>query len=187
MTIGERYSTNKPLVNSILTGMLYFLFCWSIDLSDTVKGFFSILMLFLPGWTFPLTTCYFNCNGTNPGSLRIQLHAILSVLIYHGSVWIFTAEGRIKYITVLAGFSGALLFLIVTKYLLGKEITWFQILVYSITSGAAFLCYEFGNRDGLFMGLAVFLWTMINGQLLNHEFRKHHNHVAHGLTGSTLR
>lgn len=96
----------------------------------------------------------------------------LSVAIYHGSVWLFSGEGRIKYIAVIAGFLGSLFFLILTKYLLRKTISLTQILLTSIGGGLAFLPFELFEGEGLFMGVAVFLWTLVNGLSLNIEHRK---------------
>lgn len=168
----DQYKNNRPLLNSILVGLFYFLFCWSIDFGDATKGLFMALMLFLPGLTFPLTTCYYVAEKISQSDIRKIGHLILSVAIYHGSVWLFSGEGRVKYITVLAGFSGSLIFLIVTKYLLRKRISVTQILLVSISSGLAFLQYEIYGREGLFMGVAVFLWTVVNGLILNIEYRK---------------
>ncbi|HEU5289092.1 MAG TPA: hypothetical protein VFU05_00525 [Cyclobacteriaceae bacterium] len=168
----EQYRKNRPFINSLLTGVFYFLFCWSIDVGDATKGLFMTLMLFLPGLTFPLTTCYFRTeNARYSDSVRI-IHLALSVGIYHGSVWLFSGEGRIKYVTILAGLSGSLLFLFVTRYLLKKEIALVQIVLTSVLSGLAFLPYELIGRLGILMGVAVFLWTIVNGLTLNHEYRE---------------
>jgi hypothetical protein len=168
----DQYKNNRPLLNSILAGLFYFLFCWSIDFGDATKGLFMTLMLFLPGLTFPLTTCYYKTEKNSYSDIQRISHLILSVAIYHGSVWLFSGEGLIKYITVLAGFFGSLVFLIVTKYLLKKEISFVQIILTSILSGLAFLQYEINGRQGIFMGIAVFLWTTINGLSLNIEYKK---------------
>jgi hypothetical protein len=168
----EKYNENKPLLNSILTGILYFLFCWSIDFGDATKGIFMGLMLFLPGLTFPLTTCYYKINDNKYSDLNRIVHLVLSVGIYLGSVWLFSGEGRIKFITILSGFLGSLLFLLVTKFILKKEISIIKIVLISILSGLTFLPYELMGRLGIFMGLAVFLWTVINGMTLNDEYRK---------------
>jgi hypothetical protein len=171
--IRQLYNDNKPLFYSFLTGLLYFLFCWSIDFGDESKMLFSILMMFLPGVTFPLATCYFDLNNRDERGARKYSHFILSVAIYHGSVWLFSGEGRIKYVTMLAGFTGSLLFLLTTKYLLKKKITWGQILVIALISGLSFLPYEvLINKPGLWLGIAVFSWTIVNGQLLNFAYRK---------------
>lgn len=134
-----------------------------------------VLMIFLPGLTFPLTTSYYQTEKISNADARIIVHLIFSVAIYHGSVWLFSGAGRIKYITVLAGFSGSLLYLILTKYVLQKKISFTQIILTATISGLAFLQYEINGREGLFMGLAVCLWTIANGQLLNLEHKKELN------------
>ncbi len=168
----DQYRNNIPLLNSILTGLFYLIFCWSIDFGDVTKVLFMTLMLFLPGLTFPLTTCYYKNGNITYTDLQKVSHLILSVGIYHGSVWLFSGEGRIKYITVLAGLLGSLLFLIVTKYLLRKKISFTQIIFTSVLSGLAFFQYEVNGGQGIFMGIAVFLWTIINGLSLNFEYKK---------------
>src|SRR5690349_19202260 len=96
----DQYKNNKPLLNSVIAGLIYFLFCWSIDFGDTTKGLFMASMLFLPGLTFPLTTCYYKTEKISYSDGRRIGHLALAVAIYHGSVWLFSGEGRIKYITV---------------------------------------------------------------------------------------
>lgn len=155
-----------------MMGLFYFLFCWSLDFGDGTKGLFMTLMLFLPGVTFPLTTCYYKKTNTSYSHIQRLSHLVISVIIYHGSVWLFSGEGRIKYITVLAGFFGSLVFLLVTKYLLKRNISLIQIFMTAIASGLAFLQYEINGRNGLFMGIAVSSWTIINGLTLNIEYRK---------------
>ncbi len=133
----DQYKNNRPLLNSALTGVFYFLFCWSLDFGDATKGLLITFMLFLPGLTFPLTTCYYKTKNITYSDIRSIGHLILSVAIYHGSVWLFSGAGRIAYITVLA-----------------------------------FLQYEINGRQALIMGIAVFLWTLVNGLTLNVEYRK---------------
>lgn len=172
MTITGKYIQNKAFYHSLIAGLFYFLLCWSVDFGEATKGLFVTLMLFLPGLTFPLTTCsYRTMKGTN-SEYSIIIHVVLSVVIYFGCVWLFSGEGRIDYITCLAGFSGSLMFLLLTKYLLKKELTIIQIVLTAIFSGLAFLPYELIGRHGILLGLAVFLWTIINGSLLNFENRK---------------
>lgn len=172
MTLTDQYKNNRPLLNSVLIGLFYFLFCCSLDFGDGTKGLFMTLMLFLPGLTFPLTTCHYKNSVNSYSDIQRVSHLLLSVAIYHGSVWLYSGEGRIKYITVLAGLVGSLTFLLVTKYILKKNISLIQILLASILSGLAFLQYELNGRQGLLMGISVFLWTIINGLTLNVEYRK---------------
>lgn len=171
LALSDQYKNNRPLLNSTLTGLFYFLFCWSLEFGDATKEFFITIMVFLPGLTFPLTTCYYETEKMSNSDRRIG-HLVLSVAIYHGSVWLFSGEGRIAYITVLAGLLGSLFFLLSTKILLKKNITLIQILLTPIGSGLAFLQYEIYGRQALFMGIAVFLWTLVNGLTLNVEYRK---------------
>ena len=166
------YKDNKPLIHSVFSGLFYLLFCWSLEFGDSTKGAFMVLMLFLPGLTFPLTTSYYQTEKISNADTRRIVHLIFSVIIYHGSVWLFSGEGRIKFITVLAGFSGSFLYLILTKYALQKKISFTQIMLTAAISGLAFLQYEMNGREGLFMGVAVCLWTIANGQLLNMEYKK---------------
>lgn len=166
------YEKNKPLFNSLLTGAFYFFLCWSVDSGDATKGLFVSLMLLLPGLTFPLTTCYFKGRSNSSSDVRILLHVVLSVGIYHGSAWLFSGEGQVKYITVLAGALGSLFFLVITKFLLNKQFSFTQIIFTSVLSGLAFLPYELIGQFGALMGLAIFLWTIANGSLLNLAYKR---------------
>lgn len=166
------YTKNKPLLNSILTGICYFILCWSIDFGESTKGLFVATMIFLPGLTFPLTTCYYKSDEVNYTNLNRMLHLVLSIGIYHGSVWLFSGEGSIKFSPVLAGFLGSLFFLSLTKYLLKKEITIVKIILIAVLSGLAFLPYELIGQLGITLGLSVFMWTVINGIALNDADRK---------------
>lgn len=172
MNFIKHYNKNKPLVNSILTGLFYFVFCWSLEFSEGLKGVFISLMPFLPGMTFPLTTCYYKTELKSLSDFRKVIHFIISILIYHGSVWLFSGEGQFEFITVLAGLLGSFVFLIVTKYILKMNISFIQIILSSILSGLAFLQYEVNGRVGIYLGIAVCLWTIINGHFLNIEYRK---------------
>ena len=166
------YEKNKPLVHSTLTGLFYLIFCWSLDLGEATSLPFMILMQFLPGLTFPLTTCYYKTFELTNKDINKLLHLILSVGIFSGSVWIFSGEGRIKFITILAGFLGSLFFMIVTKYLLKKKLNFFNIAIVAILSGLAFLPFELDKSYTVLLGLYIFLWTFINGLLLNFEYQK---------------
>lgn len=164
------YNQNRPLINSILIGTLYLLFCWSIDYIESLKLVFMGLMLFLPGLTFPLTTTYPLEESQNQTEKRI-LHTILSVSIYHGSVWLFSGEGRIKWITLLAGFAGSLGYLVITRLILKYRFSFLEIFVTTLFSGLAFLPYELIGREPLLMALAIFLWTIVNGFLINLKYK----------------
>lgn len=164
------YENNKPLFNSTLTGLLYFIFCWSLDFGDETKYLFTRLMLFLPGLTFPLATSYYNTEKVT--DVNRIVHFISSIAVYHGAVWIFSAEGSLNFIVIVAGFSGSLLFLLLSKYLLKKEISVIKVLITSTLSGLAFLPYKNFDQSGTSLGLTILLWTIINGLLLNNEYRR---------------
>jgi len=172
MSIEITYEANKPLINSILTGLFYFIFWWVIVYSGAFP--FIYLMLFLPGVTFPVTTCYFKNKDSDYKEVKIMLHFILSVGIYFSSAFLFT--GSFKFITLFAGFIGSLSFLLSTKFILKKEITIIHILITAVLSGLAFLPCELFKHDRFMLtGFAVFLWTVTNGVLLNREYRKNIN------------
>ncbi len=168
----EIYNQNKPLVNSVLMGAFYFLFSWSLDFTERTKGLFVLSMMILPGITFPMTTCYFFKEIEDRELQRTILHCFLSVGIYYGAVWLFSGEGRMMYITILAGFLGSLLFLLSTKIILKKKISLIQIAITSILSGIAFFPYTTLIYSAFSTGIALFLWTVINGFLLNVEYKK---------------
>jgi hypothetical protein len=169
------FKRNRPLVNSIVTGIVYFLFCWTLDFGEDKKMLFYILMMFLPGLTFPLTTTHYNLTQDRNTDLRLTGHIILSILIYHGSVWLFSAGGRVKYMPILAAFLGSLFYLVATKFLLKKRLSFFQIALTSMLSGLAFFPSLTGvERPVILFGLPVFMWTIINGLLMNYENRHHY-------------
>lgn len=163
---------NKPLINSILLGLFYFFFCWSLEFFESTKGLFMRLMLFLPGLTFPLSTSYFKTKEIKYSETTRILHLILSIGIYHGSVWLYSGEGQIKNITIFAGFLGSFLFMLLSKFILKKEITLQKIFFVSLISGLAFLPYELFGRIEILTGLAIFIWTVSNGMILNEEHKK---------------
>lgn len=156
----------------MFAGVFYFLFCWSLEFGDATKVPFILVMPYLPGLTFPLTTCYFT-NETNSLTIIRKIgHLTLSILIYIGSMWLFSGEIRMDAFFVVAGFSGSLLFLIATKYLLRKKIPYFHILGISVLSGLAFLLCAIDKRSSFYLGLAMLLWTVFNGLILNVEYKK---------------
>ncbi|MFN8415668.1 MAG: hypothetical protein U0U66_05000 [Cytophagaceae bacterium] len=153
-------------------GLFYFLFCWYFEYSDTSKAWFIFWMLFLPGVTFPLTTSYYK-NGSSYYSLRKKLsHLIVSVVIYHVSSWLFYGESYIRFSSLFAGFIGSFLYLLSIRYMLKKDLSLPIILLVSILSGLAFLPYQMIERYRMFLGLAIFIWTFVNGFVLNREYKK---------------
>ncbi len=172
MNLRDQYKSNRPLFNSVLTGLFYFFFCWSIDFGEATVDLFYFLMIFLPGLSFPLTTSYYNVGSLNKLKLRILFHLALSALIYYGVVLLFATEGLMPLGVVLAAFSGSLLFLLVTKYLLRKNISILQIILTAIASGLTFLICDIFDRYGFFIGVSVLLWTLVNGFSMNIEYRR---------------
>lgn len=172
MTKGINYQENKPLYNSIIMGVFYFFFGWSIVFNDASRYMFPIFMLFLPGLIFPLFTCYFSNEKKEISTSIIMIHLILSFGIYHGCVWIYTASGRMNYMAILAGFTGSLIFMLSTKFILKKEISLILIFITAMISGAAFVPTKHIGGESILLGLALFIWTVANGILLNYEFRK---------------
>lgn len=164
------YTSNKPLVNSAISGFLYFLLCWSASFTDLTFGMFYIVMLIVPGFTFPILTCYLHTSDHLSGSPRAAIHLVLSMVIYHGCVWLFSGVDHYSFLPGLAGFSGSFFFLITTKFILKVNLKFIHIVLVAIISGLCFLPLPF-MEGGLYMGAAVFLWTVANGFLLNREYR----------------
>ena len=161
------YYKNKPLYNSIISGVIYFLFSWSVDFMEITKAPFMVLMFFLPGLTFPLLTCYLKRDYTNYSNIQFIIHLILSILIYYGSVYLF-----IEISSVFGGIMGSLFFQLETKILLKKAITWKQIITTCLLSGIGFIPYQFINHYGVSIGIGILLWTILNGHLLNNAYKK---------------
>jgi hypothetical protein len=168
----SRYKNNRPLVNSIFAGVFYFLFCWSLEFIDAAKLPFILVMPYLPGLTFPLTTCYFKTVTNSLTVIQKISHLTLSISIYFGSVWLTSGEKRMDTRIGVAGFLGSVLFLIATKYLLRKKISHFHILGISVLSGLAFLLCAINKSNSFYLGLAMLLWTFFNGLILNVEYKK---------------
>jgi hypothetical protein len=95
------YTQNKPLYHSIAFGVLYFIFCWSIQINESLKLMFLYIMLLLPGITFPLSTCYYTSIFEKHISLRRVIHFVLSVGIYYTCVCLYTDEVAYKLIDTL--------------------------------------------------------------------------------------
>lgn len=182
------YIRNRPLFNSLFSGLLYFLFTWSIDFSEGMKGLYMLLMLFLPGITFPLLTSYYNLPNDERTMMKLYTHIVLSALIYHACVWLYTGEGRVHYITLAAGAVGSLLYLLISKYILRKKLPLIVIVMVSILSGLVFLPYELqGERLPLLLATAIFLWTLINGLLLNSEYKTSNVNTAQAVYSAAPR
>jgi|GEM_PF-1720338 len=170
---------NKSLTYAIISGIFYFLLFWLTEYVDILKLFFIITIQFLPGLTFPLLTCYFNSESEKLNN-RINIHLALSVLIYYTSVWIFSGEARFKFITLLAGAFGSLLFMTITRILLFKNLTIKQIVITTMMSGLAFVPFELLGKSVLLNGFSVLIWTVINGWLINIVSNANHKTVNIG-------
>lgn len=166
------YAANKPLYNSVLFGCFYCIFTLGLD-NEKLGLLYVIVMLFLPGITFPLSTTYFQLPKMERLEIRITAHFLLSIGIYYGAVWLFSADGPYSYFQVLAGFSGSLLYLLCTRFLLYPQMPVLGILATSALSGMSFLLVELMARGRLPLGLSIFLWTIVNGFFMNKEWKRH--------------
>lgn len=163
----------RSLIYLIASALFYFIFCWSIDSWEDGKGLFVFLMFFLPGVTFPLTTInYRNLNARKYSWAIALVYIALSVGIYYGCVWLFSAEMNIKYSHALAGSCGSLAFLLLTKFLLRVKLPLLHILCAAILSGLAFIPCSVFRWTGLLLGTGIMLWTLVNGVLLYYYQRR---------------
>ncbi|TGM63787.1 hypothetical protein EHQ94_14185 [Leptospira meyeri] len=167
MNIRKTLSNHKPLFYSIVFGLFYFTFATGMNLTKTIKYLFIDTMFFLPGFTFPISTSYFDTNKVS--FLRKCFHLILSMTIYYLVVHIFLYENRIDYITIVAGFLGSFFYLLNNKFVLKQQMKIKQILFIAILSSIAFLPFEIIQRTSkeIFIGFGLFYWTVLNGGFLN--------------------
>lgn len=176
MTLKDQFTQNKPLVYSVLSGLIYLLMHASMDFGGASVGILLLLLIVLPGITFPLTTAYYDSGNTVNSLVKKIIHFVLSLAIYLLIFLLFymdyTEGGTSTYLIIFAGLFGSLLFQVLTKYLLKKEITWVQIIITATLSGLVLLPFLLFGRHGVLLGLAVFLWITINGFLLNAEYKK---------------
>ncbi|PJZ46338.1 hypothetical protein CH361_04360 [Leptospira brenneri] len=150
-------------------GLFYFVFASLINVSKSIKELFMLTMFFLPGFTFPISTLYFNLRR---GLIRKLIHLTLSITIYYAVANLFTFENQIKFITILAGLIGAFLFHLMTKFLLIKQIEIKHTILLGFISSLAFLPYEVWGKGSVLMGFALFSWTLINGIFINQLLKK---------------
>ncbi len=92
--------------------------------------------------------------------------------------WILSLEGQIKFITLLAGFTGSLTYLVTTLIILKTKFSFSEILFATLLSGLAFLPFELFDFKLVMLGLAIFLWTGTNGYLLNLKYKHTLTHVS---------
>ncbi|MFD1187945.1 hypothetical protein [Pontibacter rugosus] len=172
MITTETYQSNKPFINSLITGLFYFLFTVSVYFIEVTKIPYMVLMPYLPGVTFPLLTTYYNLPNDKRTDKKVFIHFVLSVLVNHGCVWLYSGEGSMPHIVVAAGAVGSLLYLLTTKYILRKRLSLTMIWLASTSSGLVFLPYDLQGTKSFFMlGPAILIWTLINGLLLNREYK----------------
>ncbi len=175
--------TDHPLLFGILSGVFYFLFTILGGVSDVVGEIWMITMLFLPGITFPLCTCYFNGRTLRNKSLRIGVHLLLSIGIYYSAVWLFTIDGGSSW-SGIAGFGGSFLFLLATKILLNKGFSYRAIIISSILSGLIFVPVGQNPELGFIaLALGLLLWPTINARAINSADNLERNVVAEKLSG----
>lgn len=167
MNFFQHHQKNKPLWNSVFMGLFYFEFAW-LSVYESVATLFLSTMLFLPGITFPLTTCYYQSKTNTVSRYQKWIHFVCSVGIYHGSCWIFSKFGTIYQIA--SGMIGAFFFLIATKYILNKNIPFSHIFIGTILGGISFIpCIFFGRI--MILSVCLLLWTIFIGYLINLEFK----------------
>jgi hypothetical protein len=146
---------------TFFSALFYFLFTVFIGYSEVIKQLFIGLMMFLPGLTFPFASTNFYTNVPQAHIGVLILHCFLSVLIYHGAVWLYSGEGFFYLMPGIAGCLGSLLYLTITRYLLKVPVTATQIILTALCSGAAFIP-DILTKDEIGLGAAIFFWTIIN-------------------------
>jgi hypothetical protein len=155
---------NKILKNCIIFSLIYFLFSMSIDFTDTFKIAFIVLMQFLPGLTFPISTTYY--KKIQISNVKIIAHVILSISVYYANVWLYSYEGSFDLSPIFAGFFGSFFYLVISKYLLKIILNWKIIIVVAIISGIGFIPNILLKGNGTSIGFAILIWTLINGALI---------------------
>ena len=159
MTLNNRYHQNKPLFYAILNGVFYFFLHWSMDFGAASQGFLVTMMMFMPGITFPLITSYFKSGNHNIATPKYITYFVLSLVVYlivSFIVYLDTQNALIIFSSMFAGFLGSFLFLLLTKYLLKKQLTRSQIVKTSVLSGLALIPCSFFGKDGIYLGISVF-------------------------------
>lgn len=159
---------NQSFIFALTLGILYFFFSWSLDFGDSTKALYMLLMTFLPGLTFPLFTCTIRLAEFSNFGFKILIHLLCSVAIYHASVWIYSAHGQFKFISLFAGFIGSFAFLLTSKLTILNSIKWLELLIISLLSGIGFIpCVLTTAISGFYLGIAIFIWHLLNGWLIN--------------------
>ena len=165
VVILNTYTLKKSiLTKSLLFGILYFLFSTSLEYTDLLKVPYIILMQFLPGITFPISTVNYIKLKTTP--IKVIAHIIFSVLIYYSNVWLYSYQSDFKLSPIFAGLLGSLLFLVMSKYILKLNTKWNVIIFSSLLSGIVFIPIVLFEGNGISIGLAILLWTILNGVII---------------------
>ena len=152
---------NRIIKNSIIFGLIYFFIAVSIDFTDNLFIVFAVFFQFLPGLTFPISTTKYRKLQTP--KVKILLHILISVLVYYGNVWIYSFERSFYLSPILAGFFGSFLYLSTSVFILKLKIKWTELLSFSLLSGMTFIPNILLKGNGTSIGVAIFLWTILNG------------------------
>ncbi len=158
--------TYKETIWSGIAGFFYLWLSIGAEYNEEIKQAFAIVMLFLPGFSFPFTTTYDPIMVVGKDA-RIVPHLILSALIYHGNTWIFSLERRYPAIVVATGFTGSLFYLMMTKWMFSLPMPFQSILLIALLSGISFTGFVWPGKNIVPIGIGVFLWTVLNGYYLN--------------------
>lgn len=141
------------------------MFSISLEYTDLFKVPFIILMQFLPGITFPISSVnYMKLKTTR---IKVIIHILFSVIIYYSNVWLYLYENNFELSPMLAGLLGSMLFLIMSRSILKLNIKWNEIIFASIISGIAFFPVIIFEGNGISIGIAIFIWTIVNGVIMH--------------------
>ncbi|SDJ71987.1 hypothetical protein [Flavobacterium noncentrifugens] len=148
------------IINSIIFGLIYFLIILSRNYTHQYRHMYVLMMMILPGLTFPLSTTKYGKVGTNMG--KIFLHILCSMVTYYACVLIYVSGSKFIGMAI-AGGVGSFAYLIPTKYLLKLDIHYKNVFLISVISGFSFLPMLVLHGSGFELAFSVLLWTLING------------------------
>ena len=152
---------NRIVKNSLIFGLIYFFIALSIDFIDNLFIVFAVFFQFLPGITFPISTT--NYSKLQIPKTKIIIHILISFLVYYGNVWIYSFERSFNLSPILAGFCGSFLYLTTSMLILNLKIKWTENITIALLSGIAFIPNILLNGNGTSIGLAILIWTILNG------------------------
>ena len=155
---------NRIVKNSLIFGLIYFFIALSLDFTDNLFIVFAVFFQFLPGISFPISTT--NYRQLEIPKIKIIFHVLISLLVYYGNVWIYSFERSFNFSPILAGFFGSFFYLTTSMYILNLKIKWTKTLTVALLSGIAFLPNILLNGNGTSIGLAILIWTILNGILM---------------------